>query len=184
MCCMLSRVHLFAAPVSIAYGTFQARITGVGCCFLLQGIFPSQGSNPNHLHWQMGSLPLASSGKPKNQSNKNTINSTKMKVYSLKTNKIDKLLPRLKKKNEKRQINKIFFKGNVTNKKVGFPGGTSGKESAYECRRNKRSGFNLWARKIPWKRAWQPTPVFLPGESHQQKSLEIYSPWSHKESND
>ena len=59
----------------------------------------------------MDSLPLASSGKPKNQSNKNTINSTKIKVYSLKTNKTDKLLPRLKKKNEKRQINniKIFF---------------------------------------------------------------------------
>ena len=36
--------------------------------------------------------------------------------------------------------------------------------------------------KIPWRRAWQPTPVFLPGESHGQRSLEGYSPRSHKES--
>ena len=34
----------------------------------------------------------------------------------------------------------------------------------------------------PWKRIWQPTPVSLPGESHGQKSLVCYSPWSHKES--
>ena len=36
--------------------------------------------------------------------------------------------------------------------------------------------------KIPWRRAWQPTPVFLPGESHEQRSLAGYSPWGHKES--
>ena len=39
-----------------------------------------------------------------------------------------------------------------------------------------------WARKLPWRRAWQPTPIFLPGESHGQRSLVGYSPWSHKES--
>jgi len=36
--------------------------------------------------------------------------------------------------------------------------------------------------KIPWKRKWQPTPVFLPGESHGQRSLTGYSPWGRKES--
>ena len=36
-------------------------------------------------------------------------------------------------------------------------------------------------RKIPWRREWQPTPVFLPGEFHRQRSLTGYSPWSHKE---
>ena len=45
----------------------------------------------------------------------------------------------------------------------------------------KRHGFNLWVRKIPWKRAWQPTPVFLPGKSHGQRSLMGYSPWSCKD---
>ena len=42
-------------------------------------------------------------------------------------------------------------------------------------------GFNPWVRKIPW-RAWQPTPVFSPGESHGQRSLVGYSPWGRKES--
>ena len=41
----------------------------------------------------------------------------------------------------------------------------SGKESACTVRRHRRPGFNPWVRKIPWKRKWQPTPVFLPGES-------------------
>ena len=37
-------------------------------------------------------------------------------------------------------------------------------------------GFDLWVRKIPWRRKWQPTPVFLPGESHGQWGLVSYSP--------
>ena len=41
---------------------------------------------------------------------------------------------------------------------------------------------NLWVQKIPWRRKWQSTPVFLPGESHGQRSLVGYSPWDHKES--
>ena len=41
--------------------------------------------------------------------------------------------------------------------------------------------FNPWVGKIPWRRAWQPTPVFFPGESHGQKILEVYSPWGHQE---
>ena len=46
--------------------------------------------------------------------------------------------------------------------------------------RHKRYRFNSWVGKIPWRRAWQPTPVCLPGESHGQRSLVGYSPWSHK----
>ena len=38
--------------------------------------------------------------------------------------------------------------------------------------------FDLWVGKIPWRRAWQPTPVFLPGESHGQSNLEGYNPYS------
>ena len=45
-----------------------------------------------------------------------------------------------------------------------------------ECRRHRRYGFNSWVRKIPGRRAWQPTPVFLPGESHGRKRLVGYSP--------
>ena len=46
-----------------------------------------------------------------------------------------------------------------------------------------RCGFDLWVGKIPWRRKWQPTPVFLPGESHGQRSLAGYSPWGGKELN-
>ena len=42
--------------------------------------------------------------------------------------------------------------------------------------------FSPWVMKIPWRRSWQPTPIFLPGESHGQRSLAGYSPWGHKES--
>ena len=45
-----------------------------------------------------------------------------------------------------------------------------------------RPGFNPWVWKIPWWRIWQPTPVFLPGESHGRRSLVGYSPQGHKES--
>ena len=44
-----------------------------------------------------------------------------------------------------------------------------------------RLGFDPWVGKIPWRREWQPTPGFLPGESHGQRSLVGYSPWGHKE---
>ena len=65
---------------------------------------------------------------------------------------------------------------------LGFPGGTSGKESTYQHRRHKRPRFDPWLGKIPWRKAWQPIPVFLPGESHGQRSLVGYSPQGHKES--
>ena len=61
----------------------------------------------------------------------------------------------------------------------GFPGGSDGKESACQWRRPE---FNPWVEKIPWRREWQPTPVFVPGEFHGQTSLVGYSPWGHKES--
>ena len=62
-----------------------------------------------------------------------------------------------------------------------FPGGASGKGPTYQRRKCKGRGFNAWVGKIPWRRAWQPTPVFLPGESHGQRSLARYGPWGCKE---
>ena len=49
--------------------------------------------------------------------------------------------------------------------------GAGGKESSSQCNRHKRCRFDPWVGKIPWRRAQQPTPVFLPGESHGQRSL-------------
>ena len=62
----------------------------------------------------------------------------------------------------------------------GFLGSTR-KEPTCLCRRHKKCRFHPRGGKIPWRRAWQPTPVFLPGESHGQRILEGYSPWGHKE---
>ena len=50
------------------------------------------------------------------------------------------------------------------------------------CLQYGRPGFDPWVGKILWRRAWQPTLVFLPGEFHRQRSLVGYSPWGHKES--
>ena len=60
-----------------------------------------------------------------------------------------------------------------------FLGGSVVKESACQCR---RYGFNLWVGKIPWRRKWQPSSIFLPGKSHGQRHLVGYSPWGCKES--
>ena len=101
---------------------------GVGSLFLLQGIFPTQGSNPGlpHCRWILYQL------------------SCKWPVAS--------------------QVALV------------------GKEHACQCRRRKRSRLVPWVGKIPWRRAWQPTLVFLPGESHGQRNLAGYGPQGHKES--
>ena len=61
---------------------------------------------------------------------------------------------------------------------VDFPGSSDGKESVLQC---KRPRFDPWVGKISWRRAWQPTPVFLPGELHGQNSLVGCSPQGRKE---
>ena len=50
--------------------------------------------------------------------------------------------------------------------KKGFPGGNSDKRPACQCRRPKVCGFDPWVGKIPWRRKWQPTSIFLSEESH------------------
>ena len=60
---------------------------------------------------------------------------------------------------------------------VGVPWWPGGKEPVYQC---KRPRFDPWVRKIPWRRKWQPTAVFLPGESHGQRSLAGFSLWGRK----
>ena len=65
---------------------------------------------------------------------------------------------------------------------LNWTGGTSGKESACQCRRHGRHRFDPWVGKIPWRRKWQPILVFLLGKPQGQRSLAGYSLWSHKES--
>ena len=64
---------------------------------------------------------------------------------------------------------------------MGFPGGTRGEELTCQQRRRKRCRFDPRVGKIPWWRAWLPTPVVLPGEAHGQRSLAGYSPQGHTE---
>ena len=61
---------------------------------------------------------------------------------------------------------------------LGFPGGSDGKEPA--CSAGDQVQF--WVGNIPWRREWQPTPVFWSGEFHGQRSLAGYSPQGYKES--
>ena len=65
----------------------------------------------------------------------------------------------------------ISLIANIHIEEWGFPG--CSKEPAFQHRRHMRCGFDPWAGKIPWRRACQPTPVFLPGESHGQSSLAV-----------
>ena len=61
----------------------------------------------------------------------------------------------------------------------GFPWRLRQSRTCLQCRRPR---FNPWVGKIPWRREWPPTPVFLPGEPHGQRSLSSYSPRGHKKS--
>ena len=69
-----------------------------------------------------------------------------------------------------------------------FPGGSSSKNKTKQktpacwCRSHKRLSFYSWVGKNLWRRKWQPTPVFLPGKSHRQRSLANFCLWGHIES--
>ena len=64
----------------------------------------------------------------------------------------------------------------------GLPRWLSVKEFTYQCRRHRTRRFNPWVGKIYWRRKWQPTPIFLPGKSHGQRSLVGYGLQGLKES--
>ena len=63
---------------------------------------------------------------------------------------------------------------------LGFPGGAVVKSPPANKRRCRKCSFDPWVRKIPWRRKWQPTLVFLPGKSHRQRNLAGYSSWGYK----
>ena len=67
---------------------------------------------------------------------------------------------------------KLEFKG-TWDGRMGkmLPVSSTGEEPACQCSRHKRCGFDPWVGKTAWRRTWQHTPVFLPGESHGQRSL-------------
>ena len=73
----------------------------------------------------------------------------------------------------------------VSNDSTGVPWWLSGlkkKKRHLKCSSHRRLGFDHWVEKIPWRRTWQPIPIFSPGKSHGQRRLEGYSPLGCKES--
>ena len=153
---------------------------GVGSLSLLQGIFPTQRSNPSLPHLWVDSLPAEPQGKPKN---------TEVGNLSL----LQGIFPTQELNQGLLHCRQILYQlsyqgspGSCQNwiklqDTWDIPGGASGKESACQCWRCKSRGFHPRVTKIFWRRKWQPTPVFLPGESHGQRSLAGYSTWGCKE---
>ena len=84
------------------------------------------------------------------------------------------------KKNPQYEIGACIF-SETTNGGGGYLLDTGGNEPPCQCWRHKRCRFHPWVGKIPWRRAWQLTPVSLPGESHGQRSLADYRPSGLKE---
>ena len=73
----------------------------------------------------------------------------------------------------------VYAEGITRAKMLPFPGGAEGKASARNA--GELGSIPGWGR-FPWRRKWQPTPVFLPGESHGRRNLMGYSPRGRKES--
>ena len=91
---------------------------------------------------------------------------------------------------EAEKLSRTVSRNHIQRKKIlnfqhsGFPGGSVGKEStcnAGDCLQYRRQEFDSWVGKIPWRRKWQPTSQFLPGESYGQRRLVGYRPWGRKE---
>ena len=182
----------------------------MGCLSLLQGIFPTQGSNPDLPHCRQILYCLSYQGSPPPSNHLTFIsdcgeweasrcNCQHLSCFSHICShvEIQNLLPdSLPQFSEspgasqpegedgcqpcsrfpaKKKTGKLDMRAPA----VGLPWWISGNESTCQCRRPR---FDPWVRKIPWRRKWQPTPVFLPGESHGQRILAGYSPWGQKES--
>ena len=82
---------------------------------------------------------------------------------------------------KKKKMSCVFVICVLLYMEMSFPGGARGKEPACQCRRHKRCRFDPWVGNISWRRrAWQPTLVFLLGESSGQRSLVGYGPWGCK----
>ena len=159
-------------PGSSIHGILQARI--------LEWVpmpFPGESSQPrdrthvSYVSWQAGSLPLASPGKPIKDKW-----SEVAQLYLTLWDPMDYTIHGILQATILEWTTFAFSGVSFLVGPMGFPGGASGKEPTCQCRRHKRHSFHPWVGKIPWRRAWQLTPVFLPGESHGQRNLVGYSP--------
>ena len=148
--------------------------TGVGSCSLLQGIFPTQGSNPGLWHCRQILYQLRHKASPwlmENNLNQVKLNTENQNILDIKQLFVRKIQnpSGIKIFQPDPRWNNIYIHG-----KSGLSRELSGKEFAYQSKKHKRNRFNPWG-KIPWSRKWQPTLVLLPGKSYRQRSLVGYS---------
>ena len=144
----------------------QGKNTGMGCHDLLRGIFLTQGSNPNLLcllHWQVDSL-LAPPGRP-------------FKPWFMTVHYSSKLTALLR-----TYVSLVKEHACHTGDGAGWSleEGMTAHSSVLAWKvHGQRSlclPYRRWGQDDPWRRAWQPTPVFLPGKAHGRRSLVGYSP--------
>jgi len=139
------------APLSMGFP--RLKNTGVGCHALLLGTFPNPGIDPAYPALQADCSPSEPPGKP------NTLAAPQLSGVLLQWKLGEE---------DMRSCWIISYNCLRSNK---LPRWLCSKEPTCQCRRCR---FNPWVRKIP-RRKWQPIPVFLPGESHGQRSLAGYS---------
>ena len=131
------------------------RNTGVGCHLLLQGIFPTQESNQ-----KVSDIPCTAGG-----------------LFTLAPpRKLEALSVIPKHRTVRCLVGETCVRRPLCSLMVRW------QRTRLQCERCKRCGLDPWVGKILWRRARQPTPVFLPRESHGQRGLVGYSPRVHKES--
>ena len=146
--------------------------------------FPSQGLNPYLLHCHCG---LLSTGPPQKSLKLYTLDA-RLAVEGLEGGegperccRMSHMLATPSETSDRQGESSSVSSFMLSIRALGFLDGASGKEPACQCRRYRRCGFDLWVGKMPWRREWQPSPVFFPGETQRQRSLVGYSPWGHKE---
>jgi len=161
---------------------FPGKNAGAGCHFLLQGIFPTQGSNP-----VSASLALAGgffTTKPPaclcpflNAITKFFHRPQTSEPYLIGAD-LDSD-PHLSPQGYNSLPRESPIDSIQIRRSIGLPGWLRGWSICLQCG---RPGFDPWVGKIPWRRKWQPTPIFLLGKSHGWRCLAGYSPQGRKES--
>ena len=137
-----------------------------GSLSLLQGIFPTQGLNPGLLHCRQILYQLSHNGSPR--------------ILEWVAHSFSSRSPWPRNRTGVSCITGRFFTNRAIREALYYLLiiylliilGFSGVSGRIHLR---RPGFDPWVGKIPWRREWQHTPVFLPGKSHRQRSLEAYS---------
>ena len=202
---MVSRDWLFAIPWTTAHQAplsmgFPRKEYWSGLPFVSPGDLPDPGIEPVSPALQADSLPLSQLGSLlRGLTSLNDLASTHFPSTSLSFSysgllsvlkRWDSFLPQVLAEMTQTIHSECFIFSQVLlglnpshllglslNAAWGFLSGSDGKRI---CLQYRRPGFDLWVGKTPWRSEWQPTQVFLPGQSHRQGSLAGYRPRSHK----